>query len=293
MIKYAKWNKKDSFFVRLLPKNGIFVKIFLLFMVTKYIQKLLSFEEYSFSFEEVLVESHKGETAIRSELSRLVKKKEIISLRKGFYLIIPPRYAAFEKLPIQLYAKKLFKYLQRKYYIGFYSAAKIWGASHQQVQQDYLATSYPRLKNINKKNTSISFYSMSCWPEGNIVTKKADAGYYKVSDPALTITDLVHHHQKLGGLNRVISVIEELSEELTIAQIKELLQWYPFKSTLQRVGFLLEKMEVPTEITEKIYNKLQQQMFYPVLLSPNKNKKPSTIKNRWKIDVNVKLESDL
>ncbi len=261
--------------------------------ISNYIKQCLSFEEYSFSLTEVLHQSGKSEIAVKSELSRLVKKKEIISLRKGFYLIIPPRYATFEKLPIQLYAEKLFKYLEREYYLGLYTAAKIHGASHQQLQRDYLIIKRPKLREIRKKNIGIRFFTTTSWPPSNIQTKRADAGNYKISDPALTITDLVHHHPKLGGLNRMLSVIEELGEELTIKQMKELLNWYSSKSTLQRVGYLLEELDIHPEITEYLYERLKQKPFYPVLLSPKRKEKPGSVKNRWKIDVNIKLDSDL
>ena len=104
--------------------------------VAEYIKQLLSFEEYSFSLNELQRELNRNQTSIRSELSRLVKKREVVNLRKGYYLIIPPRYAASGKLPIQLYGEKLFRHLNQNYYLGFYTAAKIHGASHQQVQQD-------------------------------------------------------------------------------------------------------------------------------------------------------------
>jgi len=261
--------------------------------ISSCIRQLLSFEEYSFSLEEIINQSGKSKVAVKSELSRLVKKKEIISIRKGFYLIIPPRYAPFEKLPIQLYVEKLFKYLGREYYIGLYTAGKIHGASHQQLQRDYLMIKRPKLIEIRKKNIEINFFTTGSWPNGNIQTRKADAGNYRISDAVLTITDLVHHHQKLGGLNRILPVIEELSEELTLQQMQELLNWFSSKSTLQRVGYLLEELECRNEITEYLYERLKQKPFYPVLLSPKKKEKPGAVSNRWKVDVNIKLESDL
>ena len=101
--------------------------------VAEYINKLLSIEEYAFSINELNQQSGKSEIALKRELSRLVEKKQLVNLRKGFYLIIPPRYSNFGILPIELYIDKLFNYLQRDYYIAFYSAAKFHGAGHQQI----------------------------------------------------------------------------------------------------------------------------------------------------------------
>lgn len=279
--------------LRFTPKLGIFVEIFLQMTITEYIKKLLSIEEYSFSVDEIRRETGKTNTSIRRELDRLSEKGEIVNLRKGFYLIITPRYSSAQKLPIQLYCEKLFKYLDRNYYVGLFSAAKLFGASHQQTQRDYLITEKPKLNDISKRTIDIRLFTSSNWSEKNIIIKKSDAGIYKVSSPALTIVDLVHHQTKLGGINRMLPTIEELTEELTKTDVTDLLKWYPNKSSLQRFGFLLAVLEVEEEIQEMIYSELKAKNFFPVLLSPRSKEKPGAVDNKWKVDVNVKIESDL
>ncbi|MBL1215476.1 MAG: hypothetical protein HND52_19070 [Ignavibacteriae bacterium] len=261
--------------------------------VTNYIKQLLSYEEYSFSLNELIQNLHKTEISIKSELSRLIAKNEIVNLRKGFYLIITPRYSSAKKLPIQLYCHKLFKYLNRNYYVALFSAAKFHGASHQQVQRDYIIIEKPKFKDISKNAIDIRFFTTSNWTGKNVQSKQSDAGLYKVSSPALTIVDLINHQTKLGGISRMFSVIEELSEELKEADLIELLNWYPQKSTLQRFGFLLEELGSNEELQELIFEKLKSTCFFPVLLSPKSNEKPGAVNNRWKVDVNVKVESDL
>ena len=140
--------------------------------ITEYIHQLQSFEEYAFSWKELLSNCNKTETSLKRELSRLVDKKEIINLRKEFYLIIPPRYSKQGQIPIQLYIDKLFKTLNRNYYLGFYSAAKFHGASHQQAQQEYVMTENPKLGDIKKNELQLRFFTASKWPTKNIQAKK-------------------------------------------------------------------------------------------------------------------------
>lgn len=261
--------------------------------VSDYIKKLLSVEEYSFSVEELRRETKKTDIPIRRELDRLTGKGETINLRKGFYLIITPRYTTAQKLPIQLYSEKLFKYLDRNYYVALFSAAKFHGASHQQIQRDYIITEKPKYNDISKNSIDIRFFSTSNWTGKNIQQKKSDAGIFKVSSPALTLVDLIHHQTKLGGVNRMLAVIEELTEGLSKQDLVELLNWYPQQSTLQRFGFLLEKLGINEEYQELIFMQLKMKKIFPVLLSPRSNEKPGAVNNRWKIVVNIKLESDL
>jgi predicted transcriptional regulator of viral defense system len=261
--------------------------------IAAYINELLSREEYSFSWEELMQNSTRTKDSLRNELSRLVDKKQVINLRQGFYLIIPPKYSKLGTLPISLYIDKLFKYLSKDYYVGLYSAAKFYGASHQQTQKDYVIASMPSNHNIKKEGVAIDFFNITNWPKKNIIKKKSDAGYFNISSPALTLVDLVHHHLKIGGLNRMMAIIEELTEELKLDDINDLLSWYPYKSTIQRTGYLLQQIEVESQLIDPFHNYLKSKKYFPVLLSPKKGPKAGRVDNIWKVDVNLELESDL
>ncbi len=258
-----------------------------------FIKHLLSIENYSFSLEEIAQHTDGKGTSLKFELARLIVKKEILNLRNGFYLIIPPRYSKQGQLPIQLYVDKLFKNLKRTYYLGFYSAARFHGAGHQQSQQDYVMTEKPKLIDIKKNDINIRFFTSTKFPNKNIIIKKSDAGIFKISSPALTAVDLIHHQTKLGGLNRMLAILEELAEEINQNDMAELLTWYPNRSTLQRFGFLLEEMDVDQKISKLIKEHLQQSRYFPVLLSPKSGQKPGAVDNLWKVDVNIKLDSDI
>lgn len=286
-------NKCGSNNLRILSIFGIFLENFLRLTVADYIKQLLTYEEYSFSLKELINNINKTEISIKSELSRLIKKKEVINLRKGFYVIITPRYSSIQKLPIQLYCEKLFKHLNRKYYLALFSAAKIHGASHQQIQRDYIITQKPKFNDIKKKTFDIRFFTSGHWTLKNIHISKSDAGIYKVSSPALTIVDLIYYQNKLGGINRILTTIEELLDVVKQEDLLDLISWYPYKSTFQRFGFLLEELGISLDYQEILFSHVDSTRFFPVLLSPKQNEKPGAVNNRWKVDVNIKLESDL
>ncbi|WP_258098908.1 type IV toxin-antitoxin system AbiEi family antitoxin domain-containing protein [Marinoscillum pacificum] len=258
----------------------------------EYIKHLLSIESYSFSLAEISNQTDTTDTSLKFELARLVEKREIINFRKGFYLIIPPRYSKQGFLPIQLYIQKLFQSLNRNYYLGFYSAARFYGASHQQTHREYVMIEKPKLNEIKKNDFDIEFITASQWPVKNIIEKKSDAGYFYISSPVLTAADLIHHQTKLGGINRMLAILEELSEEITNEDLNDLLTWYPHRSTIQRLAFILDELQADIDLSV-IFNYLKSAPYFPVLLSPKKNQKAGSVDNRWKVDVNIKLESDL
>lgn len=261
--------------------------------ISEYIKQLQSYEEYSFSLNEILTNCNVPEPTLRKELIRLVERKEIALLRNGFYLIIPPRYQNIGKIPLHLYVSKLFKFLDRDYYVGLFTAASIYGASHQRIQQDYVVTAIPTLRDIDKGKNKLRFLTTENLPEKNIIKKKSDAGLFQISSPALTALDLVHYHLKIGGLNRILANLVELLPEIDTEDLNQLLTWYSHKSTLQRFGYLMEHLGAPEFITNEVYKILKQKPFYSILLTPKKGMKAGRTGNRWKVDANIKLESDI
>ena len=261
--------------------------------ISEYIRLLQSYEVYGFSYDDVLKNCIAPEITLRKELQRLIKKNLIQNLRKSFYVIIPAKYQNVSKIPIQLYVERLFGSIHKDYYLGLYSAAALHGASHQQIQKDYIIYKPPAMREIDKGNFSIKFFQTTNWPKKNIVQKKSDSGLFNVSSPALTLADFLHFQNKLGGINRMLAIIEELSETIHLDDVNELISWYPHVNTFQRMGYLLEQFDVDDKILEVIQKHLETQKVYSMLLSPIKNEKPGSANNRWKIDVNITLENDL
>jgi predicted transcriptional regulator of viral defense system len=259
--------------------------------VSDYIRQLQGYEEHAFSLEELRTSTQVSDSTLRKELNRLSAKGEVLNLRKGFFLIVSPRYQHVGKVPIQLYVDKLFQFLDKNYYVGLYSAATFHGAAHQQIQQDYIITVQPALRAINKGNTRLHFLNIKHWPDKNIVKHKSDAGLFNVSSPALTAVDLVFHHSKIGGINRIMANLEELAEEIKEKDMMDLLSWYPHISAIQRLGYLLGEIDVDRFIINLIEK--NQVKHYPILLSPKKGLTVGKTGNKWKVAVNLTLESDL
>lgn len=222
----------------------------------------------------------------------MVRAKRIVSLRRGFYIIMPPKYRRIGVLPLRLYVDALFKHIGRPYYVGFYTASQIHGAGHQKVMADYIMSNNP-LRDISIPAARLKFFSTRIWPKANLLEQKSEAGKFIVSDPVLTALDLINSQNKMGGLNRLLANIEELSEEMTNSQLVELLDWYPNKSTLQRFGFLLDEIGMEPSFLDLLQVHFMEDVLNPTLLVPNHLEHATYQTNRWRIDQNFTLDSDL
>jgi hypothetical protein len=56
---------------------------------------------------------------------------------------------------------------------------------------------------------------------------------------------------------------------------------------------LIDYLEINNFISDGIFNKLKEDAFYSILLSPKKGIKAGKTGNKWKVDVNIQLENDL
>ena len=328
----------------------VFLKKKFSMTLSDYIQENLSFARYSFSIEECSNRLGKSLGSLRSSLAYHVKKGNVVCIQKGFYLIMDTLHKRVGKLPIGLYIDHLFGYVQKDYYVGLFTASALHGARHQAVFLDYVITKAPYTGFKNRKSDDIIFHARSHWPpleleehkrsnvsiyssyqnvvkRKNLWVKLSDSGTYLVSSPALTAVDLIHYQNKLGGVNRILANIEELSEKMTIEDIETLLSWYPQKSTLRRFGFLLEyligknhTLVLPIKshllIGERDQTREENRKnLYPILLTPDNKTKASnrdqyptdsddfpmpvpdksTISERfnWNIDIRFPLDNDL
>jgi predicted transcriptional regulator of viral defense system len=263
--------------------------------VSQWLDRTLARGAYSFATERLQAElPDYSDTAIKRVLSRLSTKGKIISLYKGYYLIIPPQYASKGILPPQLYLDAFMKHLKRDYYVSLLNAAAYHGASHQQPQEHFVMTGFPVLRPTLKKGMKINYVSIKDFPETLIEKQKTEAGYLNVSNAALTACDLVQYEKRVGGINRVATVLSELSEVVRQTDFTPELIHHTHVTALQRLGYLLEFVCLNQELADGLYKAMENEKLslFRISLKAAKESKGFSSENRWKVIVNTEIEID-
>jgi predicted transcriptional regulator of viral defense system len=260
-----------------------------------WIENLQSQGKYAFSLAFIQQElTEHSAIAIKSALNRLSKKGTIISIHKGYYLIIPPQYKSKGVLPPSLYLDAFMKHLNRPYYLGLINAAALHGASHQQPQEFFVVTTLPVLRPTQKKGLKVSYISKKEIPEILIESRKTEAGYLKISNPILTAIDLIQYETRIGGINRVATILNELAEALKPEVFNQnLLQNIPI-TALQRLGYLLEYVFNNLVLANALFEtiKTNDATLFRIPLKASANKIGFSSNNRWKVIVNTEIEID-
>ena len=258
-----------------------------------FMNELRSNGRYSFSLPELRNQFKQSDEALKKALQRLKKKKEIALVRNEFYVIITPEYRSKGILPPSFFIADLMKFLDRDYYVGLINAAAYYGAAHQQPPSFSVITKKPSLRNINSDTLKINFYIKKEWNNEYIVKRKVDTGYINVSSPELTALDLVYYFDQSGGINRITTVLEELSESIDADKLLNIAKNFSSVTTVQRLGFLLEYVMNRKDLSDPIKSYLKTVKYFPLLLRPEKAKREMRTGNDWKVVQNVKVETDL
>lgn len=258
-----------------------------------FINSLRSNGRYAFSLPEVRNMFEQSDEAIKKALQRLKKKKEIALVRNEFYVIVTPEYRSKGILPPSLFVSELMKFLEKDYYVGLLNAAAYYGAAHQQPQSFSIITVKPSLRKIDNNNLKINFYVKKEWAKEDILQKKVDTGFINVSSPELTALDLVYYFGQSGGLNRVATVLEELSESIDANKLLDTARRFSPITAVQRLGFLLENVLGMGDLSAPIKDYLKTVSHFPVLLRPQKEKSDMITGNVWKVVQNIEIDTDL
>lgn len=261
-----------------------------------WVEECQSKGKLSFSLAELKQSfENDSETSLKRVLDRLSEKEKVVSIFKGYYVIVPPQYSSKGILPTAMFIDGLMKFLERKYYVALLNAAALHGASHQQPQEYFIVTSYPVLRATVKKGLKINYISTRQLPPETLTEKKkTETGYINISNPLLTAIDLISYEKKIGGLNRASTVINELLEAVKRNDVSEELINYASVSSLQRLGFVLDEILNKKEIADRIFSLCKKAgiNFYLIPLKASGKKNKEVLSEKWKLMINTEIEID-
>lgn len=237
---------------------------------------------------------YSSEQIMKNELNRLCSNKTIVNVYRGFYVIIPVHYVLRGSVPATYYIDQLMAYLSKPYYVCMLSAAELLGVAHQRPQQFSVMTTYPRRQLVTTRNVTTDWFYRDTMPEDALVIKNTETGTIRISNSLLTAADLVQNQQHVGGLSRVATILEELTEQIDIDSQFPALISFVKTVTWQRLGYILENVIEDRVTADKLFEQLRassaRMVYKPLSTSAEDNS--SDRDSRWKININVEIETD-
>lgn len=256
--------------------------------IDDYLAEIQAKGRYSVTLDELRNRFNVSEKAILQNVYRLKRKNQLAQVRKEFYVVVPPQYSNRGMIPPTLFIADMMDFLNRDYYVGLFSAAALHGAGHQQPMQFQAMTKKPPLRSIKNNKLNINFFVKSKWLNENIVQKKTEAGYINVSSPAQTAFDLIHYNKKIGGINRVIPILEDLVESIKTSDLNKTARGQKVPDR-QRLGYLLEQLG-NEQLSSTLYKRIERKPLREIPISLAHKDRKGELIPKWNVILNTELD---
>ena len=208
--------------------------------LSRYAYGLLSSSRTNFAAAEAEQAIGIGHGAFLDAAERLQRRNALVNLRKGFYVVVPPRFSSWGAPPPDYYIDDLMRHEGHAYYVGLLMAGEMNGATHQAVME-YQVVTDARIPRIDAGGNRIIFFyrkDMQAVASG-IEERMTRAGRMMVSSAALTALDILRYKRRSGGIDHKATVLVELAERIDPLQLADLSAKFE-KPVVQRLGYMLD-----------------------------------------------------
>ena len=227
-------------------------------------------------------------SALKELLSDMVKRGLLMRLKRGLYFIIPYEKEAKSFMPDwHIIAGHLTK--GDNHYIGYYSALHIHNLITQPSLKEQIVVpkqfrpSIIKIKNVYFQfiyhNKNHFFGAKKIWIDS----------FNKVfcSDLEKTFIDCLFKPDYAGGIVEIARAIYTSKDKIKFDKLFEYAERFKSQAVIKRLGFILELLEIETDIILKL-NKLKSASY--VLLDTELPKSGKMI-SRWSIQQNLETET--
>lgn len=259
--------------------------------VKKYLDELVTWGRHSFTLKELEEKLALSKGSIQVSIARLKQAGEVVSLARGYYVIVPLKYRVLGCLPASEFIPDLMEHLNLPYYVCLLSAGEYYGAAHQRPQVFQVMLPIAK-KNLKVGKIRVNFHMSKHLAECPVKEFKTPTGYLRVSTPEVTALDLVSYPGPSAGFSNVLTVLEELVESMNLEAFKEVLQLKREFPVLQRLGYLFERLDEEA-FAGAVEEQLKGQYLDKALLEPRHRLREGEYSKRWKLIINLEIESDL
>ncbi len=253
----------------------------------KFLADLASADKTIFTTDDARSVTGSSTSAVDLMIARLTRKKWLIRLNRGTYLIVP--LSAGEKAEYSeswfIVARALIE--PADYYLSHFSALDIHEMTTNPVLTVYISTPVRR---IEKRIAGATYRFISVRPQnmwGSAETWVTSSQRVRVSDLERTIIDCLDRPDLCGGVVEVANGLWAKRDVVDFERLAAYAERLGRKSVIKRLGFLLGVFELGTpELTGALMEALSPSY---ALLDPTLPDEGHYLR-KWRVRVNLNPE---
>lgn len=258
--------------------------------IDQYIDTLTANGDISFTLNDIKTTLAISQNAALSAIKRLKKQSKVVSVSRGYYLILTPEFRSRGCLPGDFFIDNLMHHLGLNYYVCLLSAAMFYGAAHQQPQMMQIMLEKAK-KTIQCGQVSLQFIKNSHLGTTPLNKIKTRTGYMNISTTEATARDMMKYMAQCGGISRIVTVIEELAERMEGTALEKIAQEEKGQIWIRRLGYLLDLVNAE-DLSGSLYDFFDKKSEF-IPLVPYASMTGSPRCEKWRIAINATVESDL
>ncbi len=191
--------------------------------------------------------------ALRQSLRRQERAGRVVRASRGsqHWVIIPLQDALDGAPPVETWLDNyMSRSLRLPYYVGMLSAAASYGVSPQAIMVTQVLVPKAR-RALKVGQHELLFFEQGRIEEMPQRWHESPDGRYRISSPELTAVDIVARHAQLGGIARMLEVVQGLAPHMTPDGLITALGAAHAVPTAQRLGTLLSMTDA-SDLTETV-----------------------------------------
>jgi predicted transcriptional regulator of viral defense system len=245
---------------------------------------------YVVTREQALAAMEVSNEAMKKAVQRLVARRRLAVVRRGFFVIVPVEYREAGAPPPTWFIDDLMRFHGQPYYVGLLSAAALHGAAHHQPQEFQVVTNV-QVRPAVVGRARIRFFRKQDIERTPTVQMKTETGTIRVSTPEATALDLLRYLEAAGHLGNVVTVLAGLAEKIDAKRLVVVAKAEGDVTTAQRLGYLLEQVDAG-EVGAALAAWIAKRRPRFVPLRSARAVRREVRDQRWRLLVNERVEAE-
>jgi len=244
----------------------------------------------TFTLPDIIMELDSSYSSAKEIAKSLARKKWIIKLRRGIYLIVPLSAGVDSKYTEHefLIASRLIS----PYYIGYWSALNFYNMTEQTPFTVFVATT-KRPEGTRTRiilDTNYRFITVSKKKFFGFSPVSIGTDLVNISDREKTLADALDHPEYCGGIAEVAKCLWNSRDAISIEKIVNYATKMGNSAIIKRLGFLLDVLDLKSK--ENVYPRMKNMVSAGMsILDPTMRQKSGNYNTKWKLIINVSRDS--
>lgn len=215
-------------------------------------------------------------------VNRLVKKKWLVQLAKGKYLIVPLEAGVRGEYTEHEFV--IASYLVEQYYIGYWTALNYHGFTEQVPMTVFVVTT-KRLRDRTILDIRYRFVALNKRKFFGFEAEPISNNKVNISDKEKTLADCLDHPEYCGGISEVVKSLWNAREEISIEKLVNYSVKMGNSAILKRLGFLVELLKI--DISKKVMEKIRLHLKKGYVALDPLERAHGNYSTRWALVINV------